>query len=114
MNELIYLKNVATLELTPEKCVGCGICLVVCPHEVFQLNHKSVEIRYRDRCMECGACQKNCPTGALTVQAGVGCAQAVINSALGRTSDCCCTVDPEPKNGSPATAAKSNVTKNCC
>ncbi len=110
MNELVYLKNVVTLELNPEKCVGCGICLVVCPHDVFQMNHKSVEIRFRDRCMECGACEKNCPTDALSVQAGVGCAQAVINSALGRTSDCCCVVDPEPVNPVPADSAETAAT----
>jgi len=43
--------------------------------------------------MECGACAMNCPTDALTVQAGVGCAAAVINAALGRDGACCCVVE---------------------
>ena len=36
------------------------------------------------------ACALNCETEAITVAAGVGCATAVINAALGRESTCCC------------------------
>ncbi len=90
MGNLIYLKNVVTLELDQEKCTGCGMCLVVCPHEVLVMNDGHAQIEERDACMECGACARNCPTEAITVQAGVGCAAAVINSALGRQGSCCC------------------------
>jgi hypothetical protein len=46
--------------------------------------------------MECGACSRNCPVDAIFVQSGVGCANAVINSMLGREgSDCCCNIEPE-------------------
>ena len=31
MGQLIYLKNVVTLQLDQEKCTGCGTCLEVCP-----------------------------------------------------------------------------------
>jgi ferredoxin len=91
---LIYLKNVVSLALCTEACAGCGTCLLVCPHAVLEMDGRQVRITARDRCMECGACATNCPTGAVTVKAGVGCATAVINSALGRNdSCCCCTVD---------------------
>jgi ferredoxin len=33
-------------------------------------------------CMECGACQLNCPFNAIHVESGVGCASAMIRSAL--------------------------------
>jgi hypothetical protein len=33
-------------------------------------------------CMECGACQMNCITHAIIVESGVGCATAMILSAL--------------------------------
>ena len=89
MGELVYLKNVVTLELDEGKCVGCGMCLVVCPHAVMGMNEGHARIERRDACMECGACARNCPTEAITVQAGVGCAAAVINSALGRQGSCC-------------------------
>lgn len=79
---LTYLKNVTTLKLEAEKCTGCGMCLRVCPHEVFDLKDKRALIKDRDACMECGACMQNCPEGALQVNAGVGCAAAIILGAL--------------------------------
>jgi NAD-dependent dihydropyrimidine dehydrogenase PreA subunit len=104
MGKMIYLKNVTTLRLQEDRCVGCGMCLAVCPHEVFALNNGKAKIRDRDACMECGACARNCPTEAIRVQAGVGCAAAVINTALGRkNSACCCVIEPQdgPGAGKP-------------
>ena len=96
MDHLIYLKDVATLKLDAEKCTGCGMCLEVCPHDVFKLNGKRVAVGNRDACMECGACSRNCPFEAISVQAGVGCAAAVINSLLGRKEgECCCLIESE-------------------
>ncbi len=93
MDRLVYLKNVTTLAMDADRCVGCGMCLVVCPHEVFAMEESRAKIRDRDACMECGACARNCPASAVRVEAGVGCAAAVINAALGRKSACCCTID---------------------
>lgn len=87
---LRYLKNVVTLSLDEEKCIGCGMCLEVCPREVLEMNSRHARIVDRDGCMECGACAMNCPVSAVTVKSGVGCAAAVINQMLGRTGDCCC------------------------
>lgn len=99
MAQFVYLKNVVTLYLDEEKCVGCGMCVIVCPHTVLSMNGKHARIENRDACMECGACAQNCPTDAVTVQAGVGCAAAVINSALGRdSSSCCCVAEPDASN----------------
>jgi ferredoxin len=113
MKRLVYLKNVVTLNLNAEKCYGCGTCLEVCPHGVFVRENGKVAIQDRDACMECGACAINCPAGALQVQVGVGCATAVINSALGRSSSSCCCVIEEKSAGSgnaDAGAARSG----CC
>ncbi len=92
MPELRYLANVVTLALDQEKCVGCGRCLEVCPHQVFALEEGKARIVDRDGCMECGACAKNCPAEAVSVEAGVGCAAAIIRGALrGTRPDCGCS-----------------------
>lgn len=95
MKELEYIKDVVTLVLNPMKCTGCGNCLLVCPRSVLVMPNGKAEIRNRDACIECGACQRNCPFGAITVQVGVGCAAAVINSFLGRKGACCCTLSSD-------------------
>ena len=94
MGKLVYLKDVTTLKVLDDKCIGCGFCLTVCPREVLRLNSGTVQIADRDSCIECGACARNCSVEAITVQAGVGCAQAIINAALGRKNGaCCCTLE---------------------
>lgn len=87
--ELRYFTDVATLELTVEKCNGCGICLQVCPHAVFILENKKAKIADRDACMECGACALNCSQGALKVRSGVGCAQGILTGAIRGTEPTC-------------------------
>ena len=112
MCELIYLRDVVTLEYDVQKCVGCGMCTAVCPHGVIAMNDRHARIVDRDACMECGACARNCPTEALTVEAGVGCATAVINAALGRqNSACCCVV--EQGDGSGASCSEP-ARPTCC
>lgn len=99
MKSLSYLKNVVTLQLDEKKCTGCGMCLEVCPHQVFDMNGRKVRIQHRDACMECGACSRNCPAGAVAVESGVGCAAAVMNALLGRSGDCCCGPNAENTPG---------------
>lgn len=82
MKEFRYLKNVVTLELDREACIGCGLCTEVCPHQVFVLDGRKAVMADRDGCMECGACALNCPVKAITVAAGVGCASGMINEWL--------------------------------
>jgi NAD-dependent dihydropyrimidine dehydrogenase PreA subunit len=94
MDTMTYLKGVVSLELDTEKCTGCRMCIKVCPHEVFEIIEKRAVILNRDACMECGACMRNCPEEAIKVNAGVGCATAVINSILkGTDPECGCSCD---------------------
>jgi NAD-dependent dihydropyrimidine dehydrogenase PreA subunit len=92
-----YLTRVASLAYDPEKCVGCGRCAEVCPHGVFAIRDKKAAISDRDRCMECGACANNCAVAALSVDRGVGCAAALINSMISGGEPSC---DCSAKNGS--------------
>jgi len=84
-----YIKNVSTLELDASKCRGCGLCVEVCPHRVFSIVGGNSHIIDKDRCMECGGCAINCPFGALSVDAGVGCAIAIINGNRKGEKPCC-------------------------
>jgi ferredoxin len=93
MGQLTYLKDVVTLRLDREKCIGCGMCLLVCPQAVLSQSNGKVDIVNRDACMECGACARNCPVNAFNVRPGVGCATAVINSRLGRKKTSCCSIE---------------------
>jgi NAD-dependent dihydropyrimidine dehydrogenase PreA subunit len=94
MAALRYLRDVVTLELDDTRCIGCGMCINVCPHVVFRLDGKKAKIMDRDACMECGACAKNCPVEAISVHSGVGCLTAVIRGAiLGTEPDCDCSGD---------------------
>lgn len=87
-----YLSNVVTLKLHADKCTGCGRCMEVCPHNVFQQKDKKVVMMNRDSCIECGACVKNCPFKAVDVNPGVGCAAAIIKGWLtGSEPSCDCS-----------------------
>ncbi|MFA9453469.1 MAG: mercury methylation ferredoxin HgcB [Candidatus Aminicenantaceae bacterium] len=86
-----YLKNVVTLKYNSEKCTGCRRCIEVCPRTVFEMEDKKARITDKDRCIECGACANNCQYEALSVDAGVGCATAIIYGMLqGTEPDCSC------------------------
>ncbi len=95
-----YLADVTTLEFSAEKCTGCGRCVEVCPHSVFEMDEKKAKLLDRDLCMECGACANNCEFGAITVDYGVGCAAAIINSMItGGEPSCGCGGDDDRSSG---------------
>lgn len=73
MKDQLYLKDVTTLRHNQEKCNGCGMCVKVCPHAVFDIFKGKARIINRDACMECGACALNCAKGAIFVNSGLGC-----------------------------------------
>ncbi len=87
-----YLTNVVTLDLDATLCNGCALCVKVCPHAVFAMLDKRARVVDRDACIECGACANNCEQDAISVRAGVGCANALLDVVLGRkkAADCSC------------------------
>ncbi|MEE8391543.1 MAG: mercury methylation ferredoxin HgcB [Anaerolineae bacterium] len=93
---MIRASALNTLEYDPDLCIGCKMCIFVCPHGVFAMNGRAAQLVRPDACMECGACQLNCPTDAIAVDSGVGCAAAMIASALrGRKEVSCGPVETE-------------------
>ncbi len=90
MQRLRYIENVVTLALDQTLCTGCGLCVDVCPRGVFAVADRIAVLIDRDACLECGACAVNCVPGAITVKAGVGCAQAIISGWLTGEQSCDC------------------------
>jgi NAD-dependent dihydropyrimidine dehydrogenase PreA subunit len=90
MKKFRYLHKVTTLKLDESRCVGCGQCGLVCPHQVFTIQDKKARIIDEDGCMECGACSLNCPVAAIHVNPGVGCAEYIIQTWIkGKEAACC-------------------------
>ena len=51
-----------------EKCIGCQLCVTVCPANVIQFKSKEKKIRmYVARCTFCGQCVDACPVNALSM-----------------------------------------------
>jgi len=47
-----------------EKCTGCGLCVQVCPYDVFFIANKVVTVQAAD-CFLCGHCRAVCPVAAV-------------------------------------------------
>lgn len=48
-----------------ENCVHCGLCVSICPTEVFYIDGDGkIELRV-EKCIHCGSCIGVCPTSAL-------------------------------------------------
>jgi NAD-dependent dihydropyrimidine dehydrogenase PreA subunit len=101
----LYLSGVSTLKLAAEKCTGCGRCVEVCPHGVFEIHNHRAQIIALDNCMECGACAQNCAFGALSVKNGVGCAAAMINGIMTKG---------DPDLGTCDCGGETNSSGACC
>ena len=112
MQGLRYLEDAVTLTFDADKCTGCRVCTIVCPHGVFAMGaDKRAYVADRGACMECGACALNCAWGAISVKPGVGCAEAIIHSWIyGGEPSCGCTVVP----GASVSGVGGSAGSSCC
>lgn len=49
------------------KCIGCEICVKLCPNNVFSLINDTAVITNPEACDYVGACQEICPTEAISL-----------------------------------------------
>jgi len=50
----------------PDRCIGCGQCLVVCPQGAHVIR-EGVHVYLREKCVVCGKCTETCYAGALVL-----------------------------------------------
>lgn len=63
------------LEISPESCKACGLCVKRCPMDAIQLKYSDkagnkfskAAALDPDLCLGCGVCAHKCPTGSLTL-----------------------------------------------
>jgi len=62
------LQHSGTLpEITVEKCIGCGACMIVCPANAIGIKKKKAML-VKERCIGCGECTVACRTGAIEIK----------------------------------------------
>lgn len=52
------------LRLNAEKCIGCGLCTLVCPVQALRTEEGRL-LQNASECRHCGLCVQTCPGGAL-------------------------------------------------
>jgi Na+-translocating ferredoxin:NAD+ oxidoreductase subunit B len=58
-------KGIETKKNCQTGCIGCGICVKVCPFEAASLGNNLSKINI-EKCTVCGLCATKCPTGAIS------------------------------------------------
>jgi len=106
----VVVQEINTLRYDETLCIGCGMCTIVCPQAVFAIEDRVARLVHGEACMECGACERNCPAGALSVDSGPGCAEALIRAALTGGEPTC---GPDGCCG-PSCDADGDGTSSCC
>jgi len=79
-----HLPYSVRLEITPEWCKSCDICVKLCPERCLRLNEERiVELAQPDKCTGCRLCELLCPDFAIRVHLDAAQVQGVVLAAEG-------------------------------
>ncbi|MDR0640550.1 MAG: 4Fe-4S binding protein [Holosporales bacterium] len=51
------------------KCIGCRLCMMVCPCDAIQIIDTEKHVFHREKCSYCGLCHVACPARAIAFRA---------------------------------------------
>lgn len=53
------------INISKNKCVGCGICVAECPTNAISINSDGFAVIDKNKCVSCEICVRNCPQNAI-------------------------------------------------
>lgn len=54
--------------INKQKCIGCGMCVEICPLDVIRMQDAEPVVKYPYECWHCRACVKECSRGAIRMR----------------------------------------------
>ncbi|MHA1766376.1 MAG: HgcAB-like fusion protein [Promethearchaeota archaeon] len=63
------LNPYGTISLKRENCIGCGVCIDVCPRNIYEMNDldQKVDLIAPEKCINCNACVNRCLAKCLSI-----------------------------------------------
>jgi 2-oxoglutarate ferredoxin oxidoreductase subunit delta len=64
----MQVKNSKRLEINKRLCKSCGICIAMCPKNIFTKDEDGKPFEARpEECVFCGMCESMCPDFAIRI-----------------------------------------------